>query len=184
MKRVLGPDFFNRPALTVARELIGKYLVRRVGSKVVALMITETEAYFGFDDLGSHASRGKTVRNTPMYMEAGTIYVYFTYGMHWMLNLVCGRKEYPAAVLLRGAGEVVGPARLTKFLQIDKSLNTLPMGKKAGLWVEDRGVLVPPRQIKKTPRIGIPNRGVWTSKPWRFVLAAPQSGKRRSSSAL
>lgn len=145
-----------------------------------AYLITETEAYFGFEDKGSHAHRGKTPRNTPMFLEAGTIYVYFTYGMHFMLNLVCGKKEFPAAVLIRGltfqysieCWNVVldGPGKLTKHLQIDKKLNMLPLGKKAGLWVEDRGVIMRPREIKKTPRIGIPGRGVWTTKPWRFVI--------------
>jgi DNA-3-methyladenine glycosylase len=170
VKKVLGQEFFDRPALAVAHDLLGKFLVRRVGGKEVALMITETEAYFGLSDKGSHAHRGQTPRNTPMFGPPGVIYVYFTYGMHWMLNLVCGRPGFPAAVLIRGAEEAVGPAKLTKFLKIDKSLNALPLGKKSGLWVEDRGVKILPKQIKKTPRIGIPNRGVWTDKQWRFML--------------
>lgn len=180
MRKVLGREFFDRRALVVARELMGMYLVRRIqrGRRAVeeAYMITETEAYFGYEDQGSHAHRGQTPRNTPMFGPAGIIYVYFTYGMHWMLNLVCGSEGYPAAVLIRGVGESAadpkldGPGKLTKFLQIDKSLNALPLGKKAGLWVEDRGVVVKSADIKKTPRIGIPNRGAWTAKPWRFVL--------------
>jgi DNA-3-methyladenine glycosylase len=170
MKKVLGPEFFNRPTLTVARELLGKYLVRCFNGKTVALKITETEAYDGFKDLASHARRGKTPRNLPMYAGAGTIYVYFTYGMHWMLNLVCGQPEYPAAVLIRGAGEVVGPARLTKALAIDKSLNALKLGTRSGLWVEDRGEAVRPKDIERTPRIGIAYAGEYAHKPWRFVL--------------
>ncbi|MDE1924780.1 MAG: DNA-3-methyladenine glycosylase [Patescibacteria group bacterium] len=177
MKTILKPDFFDRPALVVARDLLGKYLVRELpdpstkpGIKAVAFMITETEAYFGFKDQGSHAHRGKTPRNTPMFGEAGTIYVYFTYGMHWMLNVVCGKKDFPAAVLIRSAGGVVGPARLTKALSIEKSLNSKKLGKASGVWIEDRGVKISPKKIKKTPRIGISNRGVWTNKRWRFVL--------------
>jgi DNA-3-methyladenine glycosylase len=170
MRNVLGREFFERPALAVAKDLLGKYLVRKIGTKEIALEINETEGYFGFEDQGSHAHRGQTARNTPMFGRAGIIYVYFTYGMHWMLNIVCDKEEYPAANKYRGAGEVVGPARLTKFLQIDKSLNNLPLAKKSGLWVEDRGVMVSPRHIKKTPRIVIPNRGEWSEKPWRFVL--------------
>ncbi len=170
MKKTLGPDFFDRPTLTVARELLGKFLVRKVGNKTIALMITETEAYDGFKDKASHAHRGQTPRNTPMFGGPGVIYVYFTYGMHWMFNIVCGKKEYPAAVLIRGAGEIVGPARLTKALGIDKSLTALPLSKKAGLWVEDRGVVIKPRQITRTPRIGINYAGEYVHKPWRFVL--------------
>lgn len=170
MKKILGPDFFDRPTLTVARELLGKYIVRQMGGKTVALMITETEAYDGFKDKASHAHRGQTLRNTPMFGEPGHIYVYFTYGIHWMLNLVCGKKEYPAAVLLRGAGTIVGPARLTKALSIDKTLNTKPLSKKSGLWIEDRGIVVRPRDIKRTPRVGIHYAEEYVHKPWRFVL--------------
>ncbi|KKW05729.1 MAG: hypothetical protein UY39_C0051G0006 [Candidatus Kaiserbacteria bacterium GW2011_GWC2_49_12] len=107
--KLLKRDFFERPTLVIARGLIGKYLVRRINGRTMSLMITEVEAYDGFDDEASHASRGQTARNTPMFGEAGTIYVYFTYGMHWMLNIVCGKEKYPAAVLIRG-GILVGSA--------------------------------------------------------------------------
>ncbi len=170
MKKVLGKEFFDRPTLTVARELVGKFLVRKVGSKTIALMINEVEAYDGFRDKASHAHRGQTPRNVVMFGEPAHIYVYFTYGIHWMLNIVCGKKDFPAAVLIRGAGEVVGPARLTKALMIDKRLNTLPLSKKSGLWVEDRGVVVSPRDIGRTPRIGINYAEEYAHKPWRFVL--------------
>ena len=169
-KRVLGASFFDRPTLIVAEDLIGKFLVRSVSGKTVALMITETEAYDGFDDKASHASRGQTPCNTPMFGKPGTIYVYFTYGMHWMLNIVCGKEAYPAAVLIRGVEGVVGPARLTKALHIDKRLNTLPLSKKSGLWIEDRGVNVSKKDILTTPRIGVHYAGEWAHKPWRFVL--------------
>ena len=176
MRRVLGPRFFERPALIVARDLLGKFLVRRVGGKTRAYLIIETESYFGWRDQGSHARRGKTERNAPMFAKPGTIYVYFTYGMHWMLNLVCDREHFPAAVLSRGVASdkkhLDGPAKLTAALKIDKRLNTKLLSKKAGLWVEDRGVRVRAKDVARTPRIGIPNRGVWTEKPWRFVLKA------------
>lgn len=163
----------------VAQELLGKFLVRKVAGKTITLMITEAEAYHGFNDLGSHASRGKTPRNAPMFMGPGTIYVYFTYGMHWMLNFVTEREEYPAAVLIRAAGDIVGPARLTKALSIDKKLTGKPLGKKIGLWVEDRGVKVNPKDIQKTPRIGILYAGAYTNKLWRFVLK-PKVGKSKA----
>ena len=170
LHKPLGQSFFDRPTVTVAEELLGKFLVRKSGGKMVALMITETEAYDGFDDKASHASRGKTPRNTPMFGKPGTIYVYFTYGMHWMLNIVCGKEEYPAAVLIRGVEGISGPARLTKALRIDKRLNTLPLSKKSGLWIEDRGMGVSKKDILTTPRIGVRYAEEWMHKPWRFVL--------------
>ena len=168
--RVLGPAFFDRPALTVARELVGKFLVRRRGDDEVALMLTETEAYDGPKDKASHAWRGRTARNTPMFGPPGRIYIYFTYGMHWMLNLVCREADYPAAVLIRGAGPVVGPARLTKALGIDRALNDLPLMVETGLWVEDRGAMLRPRDIERTPRVGIGYAEDYIDKPWRFVV--------------
>jgi len=87
-----------------------------------------------------------------------------------MLNLVVEEEGYPAAVLIRGAGKFVGPGRLTKGLGIDKNLNSKELNKKNGLWIEDRGVIVRPRDILCTPRIGVEYAGVWAKRPWRFVL--------------
>lgn len=170
-KQVLPASFFNRPTLMVARELLGKYLVRRHKGKIIALLINETEAYDGMKDKACHAWRGQTSRNTPMFGHAGYSYVYFTYGMHFMLNLVTGPEGYPAAVLIRGAGEIVGPARLTKHLGIDKRVNAKKLLPSSGLWVEDRGVKIKKIDIMRTPRIGIHSAGpIWTKKPYRFVL--------------
>ncbi len=180
MRKVLSPAFFDRSMLTVARELLGKYLVHKIGKKEIALMIMETEAYGGLNDLASHSRSGMTARNAPMFDRAGTIYVYFTYGIHWMLNVVCGKAGHPAAVLIRALSplqtqvckDVVlnGPAKLTKFLKIDKKLNGTMLGKAAGLWIEDRGVRINPKDIKKTPRIGVNYAGAYKSKLRRFVL--------------
>lgn len=171
MKKVLKDDFFNRKTELVAKELLGKFLVRRVGSETIAEMITETEAYVGPHDLACHSSKGRTARNEPMFCEPGTIYVYFTYGMHWMLNIVTERKDFPAAVLIRGVESVKGPARLTKALAIDKKLNGKKLGGKSDLWIEDRGVKISPRKITRTPRIGVAYAGpVWAEKKLRFVL--------------
>jgi DNA-3-methyladenine glycosylase len=167
---MLHKDFFNRPTLVVAQELLGKYLVRLRDDVPTALMITDVEAYDGWDDKASHASRGQTPRNTPMFDEPGTIYVYFTYGMHWMLNVVCGARGYPAAILIRGAGDIIGPARLTKSLSIDKDLNGKILGRKNGLWIEDRGLIIPKKKIQKTPRIGVAYAEEYACKPWRYVL--------------
>ena len=181
-KRVLGASFFDRPTLIVAEDLIGKFLVRSVSGKTVALMITEAEAYDGFEDKASHASRGQTPRNTPMFGKPGTIYVYFTYGMHWMLNIVCGKEKYPAAALIRGVEGTNGPARLTKAFGIDKKLNNIPLSKKSGLWVEDRGIKFSKVDIKRTGRVGVDYAGEWAKKPWRFVLKKRKSGHTKSRS--
>jgi DNA-3-methyladenine glycosylase len=167
--KMLPQSFFERKTLTVAKELIGKTLVRKVRNKVIRQKITETEAYVGPHDLACHSSRGKTGRNKIMFMEAGTIYVYFTYGMHWMLNIVT-ENSCGAAVLIRGTENIYGPARLTKAFSIDKKLNGLKLGKKSGLWIEE-GEEVFPRQISRTPRIGIQYaKEGWAEKPYRFLL--------------
>ena len=168
--RILDGAFFDRSPEIVARELLGKYLVRRNGQKIVAMPITETEAYGGEDDRASHARHGKTARNAPMFAAPGTLYVYFTYGMHWMANIVCGKEGIPSAVLIRGAGDVSGPARLTKFFAVGKALNGKPLGVETGLWVEDRGDA--PENIRRTPRVGVDYAGAWAKKPWRFVCEA------------
>lgn len=171
MKRILGKPFFNRPTLAVAEEMLGKFLVRRIGSKEIALPITEVEAYDGFSDKASHASRGMTQRNAPMFGSAGVWYVYFTYGVHWMLNIVTGPKDYPAAVLIRGAGEINGPAKLTKKLLITKQFNNKPANRATGLWIEDRGVMIAKRDIARLPRVGVAYAGsVWSKKKYRFLM--------------
>jgi len=130
MAKILSKKFFDRRTTIVAKDLIGKYILRQWRGKQIALMITETEAYDGPRDLASHGSRGRTKRTEIMFNEAGLFYVYFVYGMHWLLNIVTGPKDYPAAVLIRAGSyydpkikkEVIinGPARLTKFLNISK----------------------------------------------------------------
>lgn len=177
----LAHSFFDRKTLSVAKELLGKYLVREIDGKIIRQKITETEAYIGPHDLACHSSRGRTTRCEPMFAEAGTIYVYFTYGMHWMLNIVTEEKNYPAAVLIRGTEEVTGPARLTKALKIDKTLNGKSLGKKTGLWIED-GPAVAPKKIARTPRIGVTYaKEGWAEKPYRFIsLALPNKGNDRN----
>ena len=139
-------------------------------------MITEVEAYYGFQDKASHAHRGKTARNAPMFGEAGRWYVYLTYGIHWMLNIVTGPKDYPAAVLIRGVRSSTfdkllnGPAKLTKFLKIDKRFNNLPATRKTGLWMEDRGVKFAESAIKRASRIGVDYAGDWAKKKYRFIM--------------
>lgn len=170
MARILRGNFFERPTLRVARELLGKYLVRRMGQKIIARQITEVEAYIGHKDRASHASRGRTERNRVMFGQAGHWYVYFTYGMHWMLNIVTERENYPSAVLIRGVESVNGPGRLTKLFKIDKRFNGMQASRKTGLWLEDGGVKISPKLIKRTTRIGVDYAGEWKGKLWRFYI--------------
>lgn len=175
MHKALNREFFNRPTLVVARNLLGKYLVRKRKNGQTALIITEVEAYDGFMDKASHASRGKTKRTEPMFGPPGHWFVYFTYGVHWMLNVVTREKGYPAAILIRGVEGVAGPGRLTKYMGIDKRFNTLPASRKSGLWIEDRGIKIPARKIKKSPRVGVNYAGsVWVKKEWRFFVASQE----------
>ncbi len=178
MKKILNEEFFNRPTLRVAEELLGKYLVRKYRGKEIAAMITEAEAYDGPHDRASHASRGRTERTKIMFGPPGQWYVYFTYGMHWMVNIVTGPEEYPAAVLIRAVQlidvrhqSIEGPARTTKFFKIDKQFNDKPASRKTGLWIEDRGVKIKKSRIIKKPRIGVQYAGpVWANKKYNFKL--------------
>jgi DNA-3-methyladenine glycosylase len=176
----LDPDsLLSCSTVSHARSLLGKFLVRRHGDgREEMQMITEVEAYDGPLDLACHASKGRTARTEVMFSPAGVWYVYLCYGVHEMLNLVTGPRDYPAAVLIRGLEKVNGPGRLTKALGITRVLNGAPAVPESGLWIEDRGLTVPRRAVRVTPRIGVDYSGpVWSAKPWRFVLDVKTSGK-------
>ena len=172
---MLPKSFFMQDTCHVARDLIGKTLVRRHHGKTIRAIITETEAYKGFDDKASHASRGRTPRTAIMFGEAGKIYVYLVYGMYHCLNIVTEQKDFPSAVLIRGAvlhssGEAVsGPGKLTRALGIDKSLNAKLLGRTTGLWIE-KGIEISKSRIIAGPRVGVHYAGAWAKKPWRFYL--------------
>lgn len=171
MRKILNKKFFEGDTLEVAENLLGKYLVRKINNQEIALKINEVEVYDGFEDKASHAHKGKTERNKVMFGEAGNWYVYLVYGMHNMLNIVTGKKDYPAAILIRGAGDINGPGRLTKFLKIDKKLNDKSASTETGLWFEDRGETIDKKRIKRTSRIGVDYAGpIWAKKDYRFVL--------------
>ncbi len=176
---MLAAAFFRRDATRVARELLGTFLVRRIGRREVAAMITETEAYHGFEDRVSHAHRGRTARNAQMFERGGVWYVYFVYGMHWMLNAVTAERHLPSAVLIRGVEGLSGPARLTKAFRIDRRQNGMTISKADGLWLEDRGVRIPAKRIRRGPRIGVAYAGTWAAKPYRFFLAQVDRGAKR-----
>jgi len=171
---ILTPDFFNRPTLEICPELLGKFLVRKKRGQVLCGLVTEVEAYVGMEDKACHAAKGKTERNKVMFEEAGLWYVYLVYGMYWMLNIVTESKDFPAAILIRAIktdqAHLKGPGKLTKTLFIDKRFNGRRAQLETGLWFEDRGVRVSPKQIKQGKRIGIGYAGRWQHKPWRFFL--------------
>ncbi len=135
-------------------------------------MIVETEAYHGESDRACHARAGRTKRTEVMYGPGGVWYVYLCYGIHEMLNLVVGPRDWPAAILIRGVEGAIGPGRVTKALAIDRRLNAASATDPAsGLWLEDRGVRVPRALVKKTPRIGVDYAGpIWSMKHWRFMI--------------
>ena len=167
--------FFEEPTVRMAQSLLGMYLCRKYGRRVIAAMITDVEAYDGPHDKASHAARGKTHRNAVMFGPAGYWYVYFTYGMHWMLNIVTGKVGHPAAVLIRGVESanrrITGTARVTKFFKIGKSLNTKLANRQSGLWIEDRKERIQKSQIKRVARIGVEYAGrVWAKKKYRFYI--------------
>lgn len=170
VSRVIQSDELHGPdTVALARWLLGKVLVRTIGSRRHAHVITEVEAYHTEADLACHASKGRTKRTDVMYQEGGRWYVYLCYGIHEMLNLVTGPADHPAAVLIRGVDGIVGPGRVTKRLEINRSLNGLPAAPESGLHLEDHGLVVPKKRVTAGPRVGIDYAGeIWAAKPWRF----------------
>jgi DNA-3-methyladenine glycosylase len=166
--KILSAGFFDRTALKVARELIGCRL--HVRDQIQSRIITETEAYVGPQDLASHASKGRTKRTEAMFGPPGSFYVYFVYGVHWMLNVVTGPGAYPSAVLIRSVEGIVGPARLTQALGINGDLNGKPANKETGVWFSEKPQ---PRrkQVIRSARIGVDFAApIWSAKPYRFSL--------------
>lgn len=165
----LGKDFFCRDVLEVAPDLLGKTICRICDDgSIKKFTITEVEAYRGEDDLACHASKGRTQRTEVMYWQGGYIYVYLIYGIHYLLNFVTAEKENPQAVLIRGVDNIIGPGRVSKALQINKSLNKECLLTSEEIWVEDS---MQKQRYKTAPRIGIDYAGeVWKNKPWRFLI--------------
>lgn len=182
----LPASFYERDTLIVAKELLGKYLVRQIRGKKMVGKIVEVEAYVGESDPASHAFRGLTPRTKIMYGSAGHAYVYFNYGMYFLLNVVTERKGFPAAVLIRALEPVFGfkgddprpasgPGKLCRSMQIDKELNGESFTGKR-LWIgelksDDKDI-----EIRWSPRIGI---SVGQDKLWRAHIAGNRfvSGK-------
>jgi len=185
----LPRPFYDRPALDVARGLLGKGLVRLEDGRRLGGMIVETEAYRGEEDLACHCRHGRTSRTQVMYGPAGFAYVYFTYGNHWMLNFVVEGEGCPAAILIRailpeeGLDVIAsrrapmpekiwtdGPGKLSKALDITGAFNGADLcAPDAVLFVED-GPPIPDRDVTIGPRVGLNNTPEpWKSIPWRFL---------------
>ncbi len=212
----MGPDrltlpaaCYDRPVLAVARDLLGALVERDSPEGLVTLRLTEVEAYDGRNDPGSHGFRGQTPRNATMFGPPGHLYVYFTYGMHWCMNLVCGPPGSAAAVLLR-AGQVRtgfelarhrrpgaadrdlarGPARMTKALGVTGALDGADVTDPTGPLRIRPGRLEPAETVSTGPRTGVGGDGA--AFPWRFALlgdptvspyrsATPRRGSREET---
>ncbi|MCH7587478.1 MAG: DNA-3-methyladenine glycosylase [Chloroflexi bacterium] len=187
----LTRDFFEQPTLQVAINLLGQHLVRiRPGHARVAGVIVETEAYIGSEDLACHARSGKTARNMSMWGDPGRSYVYFVYGMHWMLNIVTASAGLPAAVLIRsifpleGIEQMArrrnnqpleelanGPAKLCQAFDIDGALDGHDLCNPESKIFIEAAETPAPESVTSGPRVGLNSvPEPWKSKPWRFCL--------------
>jgi DNA-3-methyladenine glycosylase len=181
--RKLPKEFYLRSAVTVAKELIGKYIFRIKGKHVLSGIIVETEAYTGLNDQAAHSYNGKTPRNAVMFDEGGLAYVYFTYGNHFCVNAVTCRKGTPSAVLIRAVEPVEGieimkknrgtddiysltsgPGKLTKAFMIDRELNGASLGGNE-IFIAEKILGKSKIEIGKSKRIGITKN---TEKLYRF----------------
>lgn len=157
-------DFFHRHALQVAPELVGKLLIHN-GK---ALRISETEAYCGENDTACHAHKGRTKRTEVLYADAGTIYVYLCYGIHWLMNVITGDIDDPQGVLIRACVEAEGPGKLTRALGITGELNRGSVVDSEELWIADDGHRY---SIRTDKRVGIGYASEEDqNRPWRFIL--------------
>lgn len=182
----LPRSFYQQATVDVAKQLLGKYLVRNFAEGDCVGRIVETEAYVGPQDLACHAAKGRTKRTEVMFGPAGHAYVYFIYGFYHMLNLVTEARDYPAAVLIRAVEPLngiesmkqrrrndelrnlaSGPGKLCQAFDIDRSLNGTDLCGKT-LYIDDRNEPTP--KIKSTPRIGVNYAGKWKDKPFRFIV--------------
>ena len=186
----LPRDFFARSTLTVARAILGARLVRVEAGQRLTGIITEAEAYIGETDLGCHARAGRTPRTAVMYGPPGLAYVYFTYGMHWMLNFVTEIENFPAAVLIRALQPVEGleviaarrkgrpqlawtdgPGKICQALGIDGGLNGTDLCAAEAVLFVEAGDPVPDDCVTIGPRVGLNSvPEPWKSMPWRFQV--------------
>ena len=188
----LTRNFYHRDTVTVARALLGQHLVRVTGNERTSGIIVETEAYLGIKDQAAHTCNGRrTNRNQSMWLDGGTAYVYFTYGMHYCMNVVSRTVDVPEAVLIRALqpNEGIniirhrrpaakkdtdlcsGPAKLCQALDIDRNLDGTDLVTSPVLFIEQRRKkMFPDKDITVRPRIGVDYSGPWANKPLRFYL--------------
>jgi len=189
--------WFDRPALEVAQDLLGKRLVHDAAEGIVAGRIVETEAYAGPEDLAAHSSRGRTPRNGVMFGPPAHLYVYFIYGMHHCLNVVCGPGPKPEAVLVRAAaidqGEALarsrrgaagrgpaarlaaGPGNVAVAFGIDRSLNGADLTSGPVYLIDGPR----PGRVDARPRVGVAYAAEWAALRWRFAVADDPHVSRR-----
>lgn len=195
MKR-LPREFYTQPTLKVAKQMLGKYLVRKIGRKKLVGKIVETEAYIGPQDKASHAFGGKrTERNKAEWLIGGHIYIYLVYGMYWQLNVSTGAEGEPECVLIRALEPIIdknpkaqepnnkqiqnpkskilklanGPGKLCRWMKLDKSFYGEDLTKSKRIWLTE-GEKIKPSQIVASKRIGIDYAKEWAKKPWRFYI--------------
>lgn len=184
---LLPRGFYQRDTVVVARELLGKLLFRQLPEGLVVVRVMETEAYLGVEDAACHAAGGRrTVRNQVLWGEAGHLYVYFTYGMHYCANVVTRAPGDPQAVLLRG-GEVIsgieivkgrrggrsdvnGPAKLCQALGLTREENGWDLTRGEGIFLGDDGFALSAGEILALPRVGVAYAGEAAAWPLRFVI--------------
>lgn len=197
----LPREFYQRDTELVARELLGKLLVRQLPEGLVVVRLMEVEAYLGVADPAAHTAGGRrTPRNEVMWGEAGHLYVYFTYGMHFCANVVTRVPGDPQAVLLRGGvvvegAEIVhrrrggrsdlnGPAKLCQALGLGREANGYDLATGEAVFIADDGFSVPEERVLRLPRVGVAYAGEAASWPLRFVVEGfPAVGVRTASGA-
>jgi len=173
----LKRGFFTQPTLKVAKQLLGKTLVRIWRGKRLSGKIVETEAYIGPKDKASHAYLGKkTPRNKAEFMIGGHIYIYLVYGMYWQLNISTETEGKPSCVLIRALEpqeelkDTSGPGKLCRELKLNKSFYGEDLCTSSRIWIEDAPP-IPQIKIKRTGRVGIDYAGpYWSKIPWRFYI--------------
>ena len=153
MKIINDLNFFKTDTLTLAKNLIGKWIVTNIDGKTIKAQISETEAYLGINDSVCHTyNKKRTKRNEPMWQEGGTIYIYLCYGLHYLFNIVSCDKNQPEAVLIRAVIGANGPAKTTKLLNITPALNGKSMVNNSQICIMDDGKSY---SFVTLPRVGI-----------------------------